>query len=324
MINNIGFRKRDSIAKGSYVQGLKKLVLLPLGFFKNNSKAYFSGGYDASTAIAINEIDGYNFQDNSAINPSATLTTAVYSCMSVHSLFKGYWAGGFISGTQQTGFSCFIFSSETSVIVATTLAQGRGRGSGGGNLLMGVIAGGYNTGVGATNRIDGIRFSNESGIDFSAALTQTKSNNTGSASSTVKVYFAGGTAANDNPLSEISGFVFSTQATANPSATLASSGISVFGMNSEFKGYFAYGTEICGIRFSNETSINPSAALSVARAGGADANNNIQGICAGGNTPAKVDEIDGIQFSDESAINPSATLVAKRMSFSGVQSGGYL
>jgi len=284
------------------------------------SRGYAMGG--AKPTYYLSEIDGIQFSDESAINPSATLAVARHSLAGVNSSSRGYAMGGW-AGSISSEIDGIQFSDETAIDPSATLAVARGHLAGTNSLSRGYAMGGENSGD-YSNEIDGIQFSNESAINPSATLTVARQSLAGVNSSS-RGYAMGGSTINYS--NEIDGIQFSDETAINPSATLSVARHSLAGVNSSSRGYamggYAGGLtgEIDGIQFSDETAINPSATLSLSRMDLAGVNSSSRGYAMGG---MDTSEIDGIQFSDETAINPSATLSVARNDLAGCQSGGIL
>jgi hypothetical protein len=283
---------------------------------------------------------------NGAVPTSGTISILnFYGTQAV--ILKGYFAGGggFSSpvGFQSTEIDGIQFSNETGINPSATLARARTSLAGVNSSTRAYFGGGqdayftFNATRTYTSEIDGIQFSNEAGINPSAALVIARFGLHG-LNSTTRGYFAGGRNANGGS-NEIDGIQFDNEAAINPSAGL----ITPFNLgvwrggpvSSSTKGYIGGGfqgetgdewtSSIRGFIFSNETSSNPSATLVSLRNHVAGVNSTTKGYFSGGFfTPGgggfTTSEIDGIQFSNEAGINPSAALATARAWHTGVNS----
>jgi hypothetical protein len=294
----------------------------------NSHRGYFGGGFDSSQ---MSEIDGIQFSDETAINPSATLSLARNVLAGVNSSIRGYFGGGFTAASAPTAEMDGIqFSNETSINPTSVLSVSRFALAGLNSSIKGYFVGGATAGTVATSEIDGIRFSNETAINPTITLSVARYYSAG-VSSESWGYCAGG----DGGQGEIDSIQFQNETTFNTSATLNTYRSFIAGVNSFTRGYFGGGNtgingsgsdvnEIDGIIFSSGVAINPSATLSFARYGASGVNSTTRGYFVGGyvtGSGINTSEIDGIQFSDETAINPSAALSVARRNFAGVQSG---
>ncbi len=299
--------------------------------FVIKGRGYFGGGHDGSNNS--NEIDGIQFSDETAINPSATLAVARRGAAGVNSSARGYFGGG-RSASSSNEIDGIQFSDETAINPSATLAVARRSVRGINSTERGYFGGGEQGNAYTTRQreIDGIQFSDETAINPSNDLPWGVYG-MGEACSSIAGYWGGGydgTASN-----KIIKFYFSTETPTTLNVYLTTGRTYPAGVNSSSKGYFGGGSlahwgtskflnEIDGIRFSDETAINPSATLATTKCAAAGVNSSARGYFGGGyNGSNNLNEIDGIQFSDETAINPSATLAVARSHPAGVQSGGY-
>ena len=85
-----------------------------MGTTASTTKAYFAGGNTVAGQVVTHyyEIDGIQFSNNAAINPSAVLSEYMDECASMASATKGYFVGAYGTAGQGTAKS-FTFSSET-------------------------------------------------------------------------------------------------------------------------------------------------------------------------------------------------------------------
>jgi hypothetical protein len=292
----------------------------------STGKGYFGGGTTGSNS---NVIDGIQYSDETAINPSATLSLARQAPTGASSSSKGYFGGGYASSDSNV-IDGIQFSDETSINPSATLSVARYGMAGVSSSSKGYFAGGGGapTGVYAhLSEIDGIEFSSEAAINPSASLSQGKYG-CGSFSTQSRGYFGGGGLLPYADVDKIDRLEFASETLLQLSTTLSSTRRNLAGVSGATKGYFAgggggqsaYSNEIDGIRFSDETAINPSSALSSTKMMLTGVSSVIKGYFGGGYTGVNIDVIDVIQFSDETAINPSATLSLARRALAGIQS----
>lgn len=198
----------------------------------SNVKGYWGGGLKSFTFSASdgsNEIDGLNFSDESAINPSATLAVARQSLASCSSAIKGYYLGG----TVPTGFTTsnfydeidgIQFSDESAINPSAVLSVAR-------HSVAGVSALGTNKGYcmgGRTSatplvyssEIDGINFQTEAAINPSATLADGAREAAGGVSSQLKGYCMGG-GDGGGSAGKVDGILFSDESAINPSLTIS-------------------------------------------------------------------------------------------------------
>ena len=94
-----------------------------------NGRGYALQGYLSTTLTGYNEIDGYIFSTNTAINPAAVTTRLYNSSNSVNSSSAGYlfWGATTNIGATETTLDKFLYSTET--LTATTVAAYEGQNS---------------------------------------------------------------------------------------------------------------------------------------------------------------------------------------------------
>lgn len=174
-------------------------------------KGYWCGGN------FTNQIDGINFLNEAAVNPSATLATARLHIAAASSLTRGYCGGGEASGSNQVNqIDGMQFSDESAINPSASLASARA--SLGGVSSFITRKGYYFGGAQSRREIDGINFVNEAAINPSAALKGDRQALCGG-NNFAKGYFLGGSFLG-NGVTEIESFVFATEAILDPSATL--------------------------------------------------------------------------------------------------------
>ena len=175
-----------------------------------STRGYFGGGWIIGSIIA--EIDGIQFSDESAINPTATLSAARWGLAGINSYVRGYFGGGYDPATAE--IDGIQFSDESAINPAATLSVARWNLSGVNSCIRGYFGGG--TTGSSSAEIDGIQFSDESAINPAATLSVARYYVSG-VNSYVRGYFAGG----DGPTAEIDGIQFSDESAINPVATLS-------------------------------------------------------------------------------------------------------
>jgi hypothetical protein len=323
-MNDTDLRTLFGVASGqiSMSQGYGKS-----SFSSNATRGFFAGGSNSPLAGFRNTMSKLTFSNEAWSSIGAVLAVARSGLTGVNSTTRGYYGGGPLNSNEIDGIQ---FSNETAINPAATLAQGRTP-EGTQSTTRGYFVGGsYNTTIPGpstqTNEIDGIQFSDETAINPAATLVQARINHA-TVNSSTRGYFGGGTLfpAPGYLENEIDGFIFSSETSINPAATLVQGRTGLSGVSSTTRGYFGGGepsgpvritTEIDGIEFSSETSINPAAALAQARHGLVGVSSSTRGYFLGGDSQRPVsdsdtirsEEIDGILFSNETAINPAATI----------------
>jgi hypothetical protein len=310
-----------------------------LSFYGTQSvilKGYWGGGNWSQVPVSValpvtNEIDGIQFSNESAINPSATLVgTGRENAGGFSSSTRGYFAGGstccfYTASAEVDGIQ---FSNEAAINPANGLSGADQRVA---QATVNSTTRGYTSGYASTgvDVIKGWQFSTETAFTFNRSVTVAKYQSAGVSSST-NGYFAGGFNTNDFRRSsefrkEITAINFSNETYSTLSQLLPVSFTFHTGVNSTTKGYFAgggAGTVFTSLNFSNDTNASTSASLVSARSQPSGTNSFTRGYTSGGGQWSN--EIDGIQFSDETSINPSATLALARRQHGSVQNGGLL
>jgi hypothetical protein len=249
----------------------------------SSTRGYWMGGGWVSNNRSW--IDGIQFSDETAINPSAALVLGRRNLAAVNSSSKGYCGGGRYenpSTTTTTEIDGIQFSNESQINPSAALALTRADMASFGSSTRGYWAGGcdYNWSTNY-NEIDGIQYSDETAQNPSAVLAVTRRAMAG-VNSNAKGYAGGG---------------FTTGVV----------------------------NDIDGLNFSDETQIDPAATLNAARNNNSGVNSTAKGYWIGGyNGTSATGEIDGINFSDETGVNPSAALSTARYTLAGCQSGGIL
>lgn len=136
------------------------------GGVSSATRGYWGGG---SSGSKKGDIDGIQFSDDSAINPSAALS-GFYNrdgLAGTMSSANGYFGAG-STGSEQKVIDKLVFSSESASLLSATLETLRTRIAAVSSSARGYYGGGY--GSGAKDEIDGIKFSDDSAINPSAAL----------------------------------------------------------------------------------------------------------------------------------------------------------
>jgi hypothetical protein len=318
-----------------------------LNFYGTQSvilKGYWGGGTTTTNATVVSaEIDGIQFSNETAINPSATLVIARHSLGAVNSSTKGYFVGGLTSISTYPFYNIaaneidgILFSNESSINPSSTLPRiTRGVHGSLNSSTKGYVA---TDSTYPSTIVDGLTFSTETTTTTAVNLSARVS--TAGVNSSTKGYWGGGRRdATPEHVTEIDGILFSNETYINPSAGLAVGRYHLGGVNSTTRGYFAGGVqrrtsaasqaaaagEIDGIQFDTEAAINPAATLPVPRYYLHGTNSTTRGYFAGGQLSTSIlNEIDGIRFDTEAAINPAATLAVARRSLAGMQNGGIL
>jgi trimeric autotransporter adhesin len=231
------------------------------GACASSANGYWVGGFTTTYSA---EIDGIRFYDESARNPSMSISTTT-DLAGTESLVKGYIAGG-NDGIAVSAVRTINFFPESSGSIGSALSVGKFD-----LAAMASPSGAYFSGgkSGATyyDAIHGMPFSSETVSTLSAVLGATKSRHAGMASPLCG-YFTGGS--NDgSPTTAIDRITFSSEARATLGATLSVARIQHAGCTSLERGYSAggydggtfYSYAIESLIFSSETVATTSAVL---------------------------------------------------------------
>lgn len=142
---------------------------LDLAGTSSSTRGYAFGGYSTST-----EIQGIQFSDESAVNPSASLTgTSRFSMNGSTDGIKGFLLGGAAGGAgPYADVSSFRYSDETVIDVTANLPSARLGAGSCDSASKGYVGGGFsNFGLTAVmNSVDSITFANEATATESATL----------------------------------------------------------------------------------------------------------------------------------------------------------
>ena len=176
-------------------------------------KGYWLGG-EQSFITPDNEIDGFNFTSETAINPSATLSVARGNAAGVMSSTIGYAMGG----NSTNVIDGINFSTEVAVNPSSTMPANRHDVASASSLTRGYLVGGDQPQGTNTNTIFRMIFSSEVTATITATLNVARRLASGVMSASVS-YIGGGFTS--GAVSEIDGFTFSSETSNNPSATLA-------------------------------------------------------------------------------------------------------
>ncbi len=273
----------------------------------SSTRGYFAGGYGPVT-----EIDGLDFTNETAINPSAVLAVGRYDFAGVQSATRGYFGGGSNGMNYQSEIDGIRFDTEAAVNPSAVLSTARRGNASASSTSKGYWAGGDNGPK--LSVIDSIQFDTEAVATCSTTLTVARNYLSGT-QSLLCGYFAGGDTT--VRVTEIDGIVFNSDTSKNPSAVLNTASDNLGATSSTSKGYWAGGTTsggfsnfIFGIDFTTEAIANPTITLTVARTSLAGVSNTIwptnsgnRGYWCGGQTSSSnPTTIDGIDYSTDAAL----------------------
>ncbi len=297
----------------------------------NSTRGYFVGG----GPVSLDQIDGIQFSNETAIDPAAALVQARTGAAGVNNPARGYTGGGgpTTQGGQLNQIDGLQFSNETAIDPAAALVQARTGLVGVNSTTRGYFMSGSSDGSPTLSlQIDGIQFSDETAIDPAASLTSRTElgDSAHGVTSTTAGYMHGNTPTLPQTYQK---FIFATETSTTGGAYSPQTGRRG-AANSLTKGYFAGGgnsgpdsgrqSSIHGLTFSTDTGSLTSAALAQARSELAGTNSSTRGYFSGGDTqpflPARfTTQIDGIIFSSETAIDPAAALAQARMKMASYQ-----
>lgn len=296
----------------------------------SSSTGYWGGGYNNSTT-RYTEIDGIEFNGESAVNPSAALVASRYWLTSltntVADIFypRAYFGGGWNGTTRYTEIDGIDFTVLVSINPSAVLATSRYLLGGTSSSIRGYFAGGFTTTY--SNAIDGFDFTSETAINPAATLA-TARDAMASGSSIWKGYYFGGYTGSVS--GEIDGINFSTEAAYNPAVALSTAKQNVAAINNATQVIIAAGTPASGtadnvlntFTTTTETYGANSATLSVARNGGhTPISSNDTGLFVGGRNGSNtyINTMDAYYFS-----TGTSTAVANfYIAIGGAGSGSY-
>lgn len=231
------------------------------GACASSANGYWVGGFTTTYSA---QIDGIRFYDESARNPSMSISTTT-DLAGTESLVKGYIAGG-MDGLPVSFIRTVAFFPESTSELASSLPVGKFDMAAMASPSGAYFAGGKN---GSTyyDAIHGMPFSTETVSTLSAVLGATKSRHAGMASSLCG-YFTGGSNAG-SPTTAIDRLGFSSEARTTLGATLSVARVQHAGCTSLERGYSAggydggtfYSYAIESLIFSSETVSTTSAVL---------------------------------------------------------------
>lgn len=301
---------------------------------KNESSLSHRGYFGGGNAVAgdTNRIDAIQFSNEASLSVVAALTMARSYLGAVHSLERGYWAGGSNDTTEIDGIR---FADEAAINPAAVLQLGRGELCGVHSSTKGYWAGGW----APTSLIDGINFSTEAGFLHTATLAPiwygspyngyvtTLADMAGTNSSTVG-YLLGGYLLSTVPHKDVRGLNFATGACWG--LTSAATGSTMYchtGVSTETASFTTGGDTRSSVMqkmvHQSEVCTELGAQLSGTGSWMGGVNNLARGYFGGGANKAST--VDGFQFDTETALGyVSATLSLGRAALAGVNSGGFL
>lgn len=226
------------------------------------TKGYMVGGYDNSGFVS--GIQSLVFATEACLPLGASLAIPSSFCAGVSSSARGYVCDGGGTSPPTGTVEGFRFDTEAVVTVSATLNVPRWFGAGVSSSARGYIAGDDYAG---TNAIDGLRFDTEAAITTSATISTTDPGRLNTASSSTRGYWCGGVydATDTTPDSLVVDAIrYDTEASVNPSSTLATPHISGAGLSSSVYGYIIGGdTELSvdKLLFSSETTASLAGVL---------------------------------------------------------------
>jgi hypothetical protein len=296
-------------------------------------KGYAMGG---TTTVRVTGIEGFNFDTETAFDPSAVLSVARTMPSGASGGLKGFAGGGENATPANVNeIDGIVFATEVASDPSATLAVARADPSGisASSTNKGYWGGGVNTSSNVVSEIDGINFAGDTAINPSAVLNNGVRRWQGSFENADKGYFGGGS---DQTTQQpnIDGLTYSTEASFDIGSNLPNgNNLGARGVSSldQDKGYWLGGmdgilgpwiTQVEGLNMATDATLNPSMTISVARSQGAPVSGKLRGYMLAGQTGlgTNTTEIDGIIFSSETLTDPSAVLAVSKDRCAGVQS----
>lgn len=281
-------------------------------------RGYYAGGYNSG---ASSEIDGVEYYNDTAVNPTASLSLSRSAPVTSAASSKGYIS----SGSSSTRVDKFDFSTEGCSQSSYSLSVSKDSGGAGNSSTKGYVIGGTISGD-VTAAIEAILYSNDTVSTISSSLQQKVGYQPAYASSNTIAYVSGGaintSVTNTNLIQKL---MYSSETTGYASSNLSVAKRGLGGGNSSsnmyiFGGYTnTYVNTIERMSFSNEASSALSATLSstVQNVGVCD---SASASYVSGGYPGYLNTIRKFLFSDETISNLSATLNTGRSSHAGTQS----
>jgi len=183
--------------------------------FNSTTRGYFGGGFTTSFLVSrVNQIDGIQFDNESAIDPAAALVQTRGNGDGVNSSTRGYFGGGIDNTTTVNQIDGIQFSDESAIDPAAALVQPRDDLASVNSSTRGYFNGGGG-GEPVLSQIDGIQFDNEAAIDPAAAISLT---NHSGVNSPTRGYFGGGSRTPSASQTIIQRLEFSTETAAATTA----------------------------------------------------------------------------------------------------------
>ncbi len=137
---------------------------------QSTSRGYYTGGTPVTNyTVLSSEIDGIQFNNETAINPSATLVTARYGHGGLSSPTRGYMCAGGTNGTIRS-VEYLEFSTETIVAIGNTFATNRSVMGAIHNTTKGYLCGGW-SGAGNYSTIADLTFSTQTSQVIAATIS---------------------------------------------------------------------------------------------------------------------------------------------------------
>ena len=111
------------------MSGIHQLILGYLvtdGFYKSQlTKAFFSGGYNGSSAVATADRTTYSTETTAAVS-GANLSLARYYLAAAGNSDKGFFSGGYTGSYVATADRTTYSTETTSAVSGANLSQARG------------------------------------------------------------------------------------------------------------------------------------------------------------------------------------------------------
>lgn len=171
-----------------------------LGAVNSTTKGYWMGGFEPGPSTGSTEIDGIQFSNDTAVNPAAAMSQAVYrNTATLCSSTKGYSCNGVVAGPSNSKLVNYLtFSSETLTNLGSAMTASASVGAGVNSSTVGYVAYGWisttdplTSNPNSSNRIEKVTFSTDTFALFGSTLSNGRMNLAGF-NNNLRGYFTGG------------------------------------------------------------------------------------------------------------------------------------
>lgn len=171
-----------------------------LGAVNSTTKGYWMGGFEPGPSTGSTEIDGIQFSNDTAVNPAAAMSQAIYrNTATLCSSTKGYSCNGVVAGPSSSKLVNYLtFSSETLTNLGSVMTAAAQAGAGVNSSTIGYVAYGWipasdplTSNPNSSNRIEKVTFSTDTFTLFGSTLSNGRMSLAGF-NNNLRGYFTGG------------------------------------------------------------------------------------------------------------------------------------